>query len=143
MTHRTGLAMDDVMDTAPDGNPGHIAPMSDQIRLREKARDLLQTGKVPSRRPDRMWGGPGCGEQCILCNASMTQYEIVLEVEFTQEDGARPTSHHFHTRCFSAFEVELRDAMRGRRTSFVADQPESATAGPISLGLQCQEGTAP
>jgi hypothetical protein len=41
--------------------------MPDEPRLREQAREAIQTGKLPSRAPDRTWGGPGVGADCTVC----------------------------------------------------------------------------
>jgi hypothetical protein len=35
--------------------------MPDESILRAKAREVVPTGKMPSRRPDRILGGPGVG----------------------------------------------------------------------------------
>ena len=35
--------------------------MPDEVLLRVRARAAIQDGKLPSRRPDRTWGGPGVG----------------------------------------------------------------------------------
>jgi hypothetical protein len=35
--------------------------MPDESILRAKAREVVRTGKMPSRRPDRILGGPGIG----------------------------------------------------------------------------------
>jgi hypothetical protein len=35
--------------------------MPDEPRLREQAREAIEKGKLPARRPDRAWGGPGVG----------------------------------------------------------------------------------
>ena len=35
--------------------------MPDEFILRAKAREVIRTGKTPSRRPDRILGGPGVG----------------------------------------------------------------------------------
>src|SRR5205085_1254775 len=37
----------------------------DEESLREKARVVVRNGKLPRRRPDRTWGGPGVGAQCL------------------------------------------------------------------------------
>jgi integrase len=40
--------------------------MPDEAILREKARDAVRSGKLPARRPDRTWGGPGVGAPCTI-----------------------------------------------------------------------------
>ena len=42
--------------------------MPDETVLRAKARERICTGKLPSRRPDRTWGGPGVGVVCTVCD---------------------------------------------------------------------------
>jgi hypothetical protein len=87
----------------------HGRAMSDDATLRETARELLRAGKLPNRRPNRIWGGPGIGaSQCMLCGGAIAPHEVVLEVEFAREDAARAPNPHFHVRCFSALEAELR-----------------------------------
>ena len=41
--------------------------MIDECTLREKVREVLQAEKLPNRRPDRTWGGPGVGADCAIC----------------------------------------------------------------------------
>jgi hypothetical protein len=41
--------------------------MSDELILREKAREAIRSGKLPGRRPDRTWAGPGLGVACAIC----------------------------------------------------------------------------
>src|SRR5690242_18798791 len=112
--------------------------MSDDSILREKARKALQAGNLPWRRPHRMWGGSGEGAQCTVCGTPVKHNEVDLEVEFTWDDGAGATNHHFHIRCFSALESELHDLQLARQTTSPSDQTQSATAAPLADG---QNGT--
>jgi hypothetical protein len=81
----------------------------DDGNLRDKAREALLTGKLPCRRPDRVWGGAGAGTPCTVCGTPVRPDEVGFEMEF---DAAGRT-HHVHIRCFSALEME--------RASRVAD----------------------
>jgi len=81
--------------------------MSVECTLRVQARGLMEAGKVPNRLPDRIWGGPGAGTPCTVCGAPVKQDEAELEVEWSE--GASTTNHHFHTRCFAALELEIRE----------------------------------
>jgi hypothetical protein len=38
----------------------------DESILRAKAREVVRTGKMPSRRPDRILGGPGVGGDNVM-----------------------------------------------------------------------------
>ena len=79
--------------------------MPDEPRLREQARQAVQNAKLPSRRPDRTWGGPGVGAECAVCEKPVTKDEMELELEF---DGADPglDKFHLHPQCFAAWEFE-------------------------------------
>ena len=65
--------------------------MPDEPRLRKQARAVVESGKLPSRSPDRTWGGPGVGAPCTICG-----------------DGDNPglDKFHVHVRCFAAWEFE-------------------------------------
>jgi hypothetical protein len=81
--------------------------MPDEAILREKARAVLRTGKLPSRRPDRTWGGPGVGALCSVCELPVKKDELEFEIQFAR-DGDNPglDKFHVHIRCFAAWELE-------------------------------------
>jgi hypothetical protein len=81
--------------------------MPDEKNLREKARAAIKAGKVPTRRPDRTWGGPGVGAPCVVCDLPVTKDELEFEIQFTH-DGGNPglDKYHVHVRCFAAWEFE-------------------------------------
>jgi|RhiMetdeSRZDD1v2_1073273.scaffolds.fasta_scaffold2665012_2 hypothetical protein len=80
--------------------------MDDSI-LREKAREAIENGKLLARSPNRIMGGPGCGEACSLCGETVQRSRMELEPEFMQ-GGEAPELHkyHLHPRCFMAWECE-------------------------------------
>jgi len=81
--------------------------MPDEPRLREQARAAILGGKLPSRKPDRTWGGPGLGITCAVCDQSITKDELELEIQFAPDGGdPEPERHHLHIRCFAAWEFE-------------------------------------
>ena len=63
--------------------------MPDEARLREQARAAIQNGKLPSRAPDRTWGGPGVGAECSVCEKPVTKDEMEFEIQFAH-DGDIP-----------------------------------------------------
>jgi hypothetical protein len=81
--------------------------MPDEARLREQARAAVQNGKLPTRRPDRTWGGPSVGAECAVCTRPVTRDELEFEIQF-EHDGANPglDKFHVHIRCFAAWEFE-------------------------------------
>jgi hypothetical protein len=81
----------------------------DENALREKVRSIIREGKLPSRAPDRTWGGPGVGAECAVCGLPVRRDELEFEVEFAH-DGRDPglAKYHMHVRCFAAWELERR-----------------------------------
>jgi hypothetical protein len=85
--------------------------MPDESILREYARAAVQKGKLPARRPDRTWGGPGVGAACAVCGRPISKDEMEFEIEFAH-DGDNPVldKYHVHIRCFAAWEFERQKA---------------------------------
>ena len=81
--------------------------MPDETVLRTKAREAIRTGKMPSRRPDRTWGGPGVGLVCEVCGEPVTKDQLEMQVEFRRDrDNPGLDIFHIHVRCFAAWEFE-------------------------------------
>jgi len=78
--------------------------MPDEPILREKAREAIQSGKLPARRSDRMFGGPGSGQRCAVCGKPLPREEVEIELEFNQRHGL--DQYHLHHRCYAAWEFE-------------------------------------
>lgn len=79
--------------------------MPDEAIARERARAAIQAGKIPLRRPDRTWGGPGVGAPCAVCDLPITRDHLELEIEFVRLGGGLENLH-VHIRCFAAWELE-------------------------------------
>jgi hypothetical protein len=79
----------------------------DEQALRAQARAAIQNGKLPARRPDRTWGGPGVGVPCSVCALPVEKDQLEFEVEFAH-DGQNPglDKYHLHVKCFAAWEFE-------------------------------------
>ena len=85
--------------------------MPDEPILREKARAVVQAGKLPSRAPDRTWGGPGVGAPCSVCDSPVNKNELEFEIEFAHNgDNPGLDKFHVHLRCFAAWEFERKNA---------------------------------
>jgi hypothetical protein len=82
----------------------------DEDSVREKARTAINDGKLPNRRPDRTWGGPGVGAGCAVCGTPVGKDEMEFEIQFAR-DGDNPglDKFHVHIRCFAAWEFERND----------------------------------
>jgi hypothetical protein len=81
--------------------------MPEESDLRATAREVIRTGKLPNRRPDRTWGGPGVGASCTICGEPVTTEQLEFEIQFAV-DGDEPglDKFHVHVRCFAAWELE-------------------------------------
>lgn len=81
--------------------------MPEETALRAKAKEVIRTGKLPNRRPDRTWGGAGVGARCTICGEPVTKEQLEFKVQFAF-DGGTPglDKFHVHVRCFAAWEFE-------------------------------------
>jgi len=75
--------------------------------LRDKVREVVLTGKLPPRPPDRVWGGRGGGAPCSVCNVPIRREEVEFELEFLR--AGEITTNHLHVDCFTAWECERDD----------------------------------
>lgn len=85
----------------------------DEAVLRGKAREVVQAGTLPNRRPDRTWGGSGIGADCTICRTPVKPDEFEFEIEFeSSRNGDSPgrDTYHVHVRCFVAWELERDNA---------------------------------
>ena len=81
--------------------------MSNWNTLREKARDAILTGRLPSRPADRMWGGPSVDSECAICGAPIDRFEMEYELEFGRgDDDLDIEKYRAHIRCVAAWECE-------------------------------------
>jgi hypothetical protein len=86
--------------------------MPNEPILREQARATIKTGKLPARRPDRTWGGPGVGADCSVCEKPVTKDELEFEIQFARDsDNPGLDKFHLHIRCFAAWEFERGTAL--------------------------------
>jgi hypothetical protein len=88
--------------------------MDEHSSLRERARQLIQAGRLPNRRPDCMWADEGSGADCAVCHDPLQLGKIEYELECALLDGAsqRADLYHLHVRCFAAWYEERRDLER-------------------------------
>ena len=107
--------------------------MSDENALRQKAREAIQAGKLPNRRPERMWGGPGNGADCAICGESLSRDEVGFDLQYDQ-DGEHPgVNHQVHVRCFAAWERE--------RENLSADSTPGPPLNGYALRFEIADGS--
>ena len=81
--------------------------MPDEIRLRQQAREAIRSGKMPSRNPDRTYGGPGSGVTCSVCAELIRPDQAEIETEFKRHAvSPNPDRYFLHVRCLAAWEFE-------------------------------------
>ena len=81
--------------------------MPDEPLLREQARQAIRSGKMPSRKPDRTYGGPGTRVACSICGELITPDDSEIEIEFRRHGVQSGLDHYFlHVRCMAAWEFE-------------------------------------
>jgi hypothetical protein len=91
--------------------------------VQAKARTLIHAAQLPDTLPTRRWGGPGVDAPCSVCGVAIGQHEIDIELELTGTNGDGATNHHFHVRCLSAVEHELRQVKRSRQAPLTMEAP--------------------
>ncbi|HET8695917.1 MAG TPA: hypothetical protein VFO94_00440 [Gammaproteobacteria bacterium] len=81
-------------------------------QLRDLARKAIGSGRLPARKPDVTWGGPGGGHLCVICRRPVDRDDAEIEMEFAAHGAVQPQVHHAHARCFGAWELELLEAAK-------------------------------
>ena len=74
----------------------------DEGVLRERARRLLISGKLPGGDPAVSWAGSGRGEPCCVCQILVRPDEIGFDLSFRLPQ--REVELHMHSRCRIAWE---------------------------------------
>ena len=103
--------------------------VNEDSSLRKKAREAMDTGRLPDRAPDHIWGGPGTGVECAMCGRTIARSETELEIEFARNNGTDAQVHLVHLRCFSLLEIERQSrtapggSSRSRDRAARADDP--------------------
>ena len=117
--------------------------MNGERSLRDKARELIQAGRVPRRPPDGVWGGSSFGGQCcMLCRMAIARNEIALEVQFSTGHEAAVKAH-FHSPCFLALEMELLSLKAGSQAIPRSDSVQSPATGCRGDGIGSLDASQP
>ena len=74
----------------------------DEISLRERAKQLLITGRLPFSDPATSWAGCGRGEPCCICQVLVRPDQIGFDLAFRMPQ--REVELHMHSRCRIAWE---------------------------------------
>src|SRR4029077_16206754 len=92
--------------------------MNDDGVLHKKAREAIQSGRLPAMKPSRTWGGPGNGTPCSVCGEPVTRGQMELEIGYRRANGKPGLDSYFlHVKCFAAWECESQDHRAGAISS--------------------------
>jgi hypothetical protein len=69
--------------------------MAEEPTLAEKARAAIRSGQLPSRAPNRRFGGRGNGATCPVCGEVVTPIQAEIELEFNRH-GPEPGLDRYH-----------------------------------------------
>jgi hypothetical protein len=95
--------------------------MNDDLTLRARAREALQSGNLPTRKPHRTLGGLGRGGACALCGELLTPTGMEMEIEFGRQGTTHwPATYILHPRCFAAWEL-ARNTLEADAKALTAD----------------------
>jgi hypothetical protein len=75
-----------------------------ETELRPIARERIAKGQLPGQVPLKMWGGPGIGQPCALCDKPILRGEVEYELEGHIDGTLR--SFRFHVVCQSVWQLE-------------------------------------
>lgn len=74
----------------------------DDALVRERVREMLATGRIPSTDPVKLWAGPSMGKPCSVCGETIrtaTEYEL---------DFTPPLTLLLHPPCYAIWNEERR-----------------------------------
>jgi hypothetical protein len=79
--------------------------------VRDKARALIEQGRVAVPLPARRWAGRGNGARCLVCGMTIRPDEI--DIEFEPPADVHDANDHFHVHCLSTVEDVFRELPGG------------------------------
>jgi hypothetical protein len=83
--------------------------MGEGNTLRQKAREAIQGGKLPSNSGGRLFAGPGLGACCAICDRPIELNQIEYELDFVPDDGSLEGNARVHMECFLVWESVVDD----------------------------------
>ena len=75
----------------------------EDAQVRERVREMLAGGQLPSADPAKLWAGPSMGKPCSVCGESIrtaTEYEL--------DSTSPPVTLLLHPHCYAIWNEERR-----------------------------------
>ena len=79
----------------------------DERELRERARRLLISGRLPFSDPVASWAGAGRGQRCYVCHVLVRPDQIAFDLAFRTAQSE--VELHMHSGCRTAWEQARED----------------------------------
>ena len=89
--------------------------MDPQTLRRIMAKEAIESGRLPTRPPDRKSDSPPDGASCTVCMLPISPQSHGYELVFAQAGGS-PATHFLHIPCFVAWESQFRDPVSASQT---------------------------
>lgn len=102
--------------------------------LREKAREGIRSGKLPSQRPRVTWGGVANGARCAVCDNGFSHGDLEIEFEDEANGAANGDRIQMHVPCHTAWEAELSISPPRIVSSSAANTPRAPDDPQTSTG---------
>jgi hypothetical protein len=84
--------------------------------LRKLIREAIEAGRLPRHRPERWWGGPGCGDHfCTICGERIGPDQVEFELEYagaSNGNGNAEANLYVDLACLSAWNLERNSMSR-------------------------------
>jgi hypothetical protein len=61
----------------------------DRLNIRDRVRELLETGALPCDETGKVWAGRGAGTHCVACGEPIAVSEIEFEVDLPSGPALR------------------------------------------------------
>ena len=80
--------------------------MPDEASLRDAARRAIVAGRLPHEQWAHLWGQPGDGRPCAVCDAPLRRDQLTVGVQFPQIPTVEAGAFYVHLACFAAWDQE-------------------------------------
>jgi len=108
------------------GVDGHrrrrLGAMPDELNPRDKAREAIESGRLPTAKPSSIFCGPSSGETCAVCGVPIPPGHMQFLLEFPDSpslrdkwlrnmlgrlrENSKVSRYRMHHHCFTAWEFE-------------------------------------
>jgi hypothetical protein len=99
--------------------------------LDDTVREAIDSRRMPLYSPAQLWGGPGSGAACSICEAPIEAHSLEYELVFRGDKPETTITHHVHVACYTAWERAV-DARFGAKWSCPPGNGKTQTCATTS-----------